>query len=113
MTMGLETFPLPPADDDCTSCGQSAGEEHDDECLFAEHQAMLAGDEIAKDLHDPEECYWCLEAQGPTLATCRCGDCCRRLIIEVTLEDAKREPKIRKLGSPIYIDPRLTDSGQP
>ena len=32
---------------------------------------------------------------------CRCGQCCRRLIIEVGLEDAQREPRIKECGSPI------------
>jgi Fe-S-cluster containining protein len=43
---------------------------------------------------------------------CRCGECCRRLIIEVGLDDAKREPKIAEKGSPIYLDARLTASGK-
>jgi hypothetical protein len=33
------------------------------------------------------------------------------LIIEVDVEDAKREPRIAEKGSPIYADPRLTASG--
>ena len=44
---------------------------------------------------------------------CRCGECCRRLLIEVDLDDAEREPKIRELGSPTYTDGRLTRSGKP
>src|SRR5450755_4488828 len=43
---------------------------------------------------------------------CRCGECCRRLLIEVDLEDAEREPKIKELGSPTYTDERLTRSGK-
>lgn len=31
---------------------------------------------------------------------CPCGDCCRRLLIEVHLEDARREPKIAERGEP-------------
>jgi Fe-S-cluster containining protein len=61
--------------------------------------------------HDEDECYQCLlgkEVQND----CRCGRCCRALIIEVLLEDAEREPKIAERGSPIYTDPRLTESGQ-
>ena len=43
---------------------------------------------------------------------CRCGECCRRLLIEVDLEDAEREPRIKELGSPIYTHEMLTKSGQ-
>ncbi len=43
---------------------------------------------------------------------CRCGECCRRLLIEVELDDAEREPKIKELGSPTYADERLTRSGK-
>jgi hypothetical protein len=43
---------------------------------------------------------------------CRCGECCRRLIIEVAVEDAEREPKIKKLGSPTYLPGILTCSGK-
>jgi Fe-S-cluster containining protein len=46
------------------------------------------------------------------ICECRCGECCRRLLIEVDLEDAEREPKIKKLGSPTYTDERLTRSGK-
>ena len=61
--------------------------------------------------HDEGSCYACLlrqEVNGP----CRCGVCCRRLLIEVDVRDAEREPKIKELGSPIYTDPRLTASGE-
>lgn len=44
--------------------------------------------------------------------SCRCGACCH-LIIEVELEDANREPKIKEVGSPIYTPAALTESGQP
>src|SRR5205807_2014519 len=46
------------------------------------------------------------------LSSCRCAECCRRLLIEVTLEDARREPKIKELGSPTYTPAILTKSGQ-
>jgi hypothetical protein len=96
----------------CYDCGASGNEPHDDECVAAEHQAMLAGDEMARELHDPEECEECLVARPPVLSDCRCGNCCRSLLIEVSVLDSQREPKIRKRGSPIYQDPRLTASGQ-
>src|SRR2546423_1292663 len=44
--------------------------------------------------------------------TCRCAECCRRLIIEVGLEDAEREPQIREKGSPIYTPAELTENGE-
>jgi Fe-S-cluster containining protein len=62
--------------------------------------------------HDPDECYACLLARDPVAPSCQCGQCCR-LIIEVSLEDAEREPRIKELGSPIYQDARLTESGEP
>jgi Fe-S-cluster containining protein len=43
---------------------------------------------------------------------CRCGECCRWLLIEVDLDDAEREPRIKELGSPTYTDARLTRSGK-
>jgi Fe-S-cluster containining protein len=61
--------------------------------------------------HDEEGCYQCLLGQE-IKNDCRCGECCRRLIIEADVEDAKREPRIAQEGSPIYDDPRLTASGQ-
>jgi Fe-S-cluster containining protein len=59
------------------------------------------------DFDEPEEPI--VEVQN----SCRCAECCRRLIIEVGLDDAKREPKIAEKGSPINADPRLTASGKP
>ncbi len=44
-------------------------------------------------------------------SNCRCGECCRHLIIEVGLDDARREPKIKELGDPIYMPADLTESG--
>ena len=61
--------------------------------------------------HNEEECYQCLLAKEVGSA-CRCGECCRRLIIEADLEDAKRESKIKELRSPTYQHPALTESGQ-
>jgi Fe-S-cluster containining protein len=43
---------------------------------------------------------------------CRCGDCCRHLIIEVSTEDAEREPRIKEKGPPIYLPAELTGTGQ-
>ena len=40
-----------------------------------------------------------------------CAESCRRLIIEVSLEDAERDPKIKERGSPIFTPAELTASG--
>lgn len=61
-------------------------------------------------LHDEEQCGVCLLANAPT-CTCRCGQCCH-LLIEVSLEDAQREPRIAEKCSPIYLSPEETASGQ-
>src|SRR5271163_4166163 len=61
--------------------------------------------------HDENECYQCLLSQE-VKNECRCGECCRRLIIEAEVEDAKREPRIAERGGPIYQDERLTVSGR-
>jgi Fe-S-cluster containining protein len=53
--------------------------------------------------HYEDTCYTCLlgkEVKGE----CRCGKCCR-LIIEVELQDAEREPRIKEKGSPILGAP--------
>jgi Fe-S-cluster containining protein len=72
------------------------------------------GHQVDEDgFHEPDECYQCLLAKDPTQSSCRCGKCCRSLLIEVLLEDAEREPRIKELGSPTYTDARLTQSGQP
>jgi Fe-S-cluster containining protein len=70
------------------------------------------GHEFDEDgFHDEEECEVCLLARAPT-CKCRCGECCRRLIIQVSLSDAQREPKIAQRCSPIYTGPEFTASGQ-
>jgi Fe-S-cluster containining protein len=50
--------------------------------------------------------------EGEVVDTCRCGECCRRLIIEVELEDAEREPRIKEVGSPIHTPAELTGTGR-
>ncbi len=50
-------------------------------------------------------------ASAPT-CSCRCGQCCRALIIEVSLRDAEREPLIAQRCDPLYEHPSLTSSGQ-
>lgn len=70
------------------------------------HQADEDGE------HDPEVCYTCLRAGDVVESACRCGQCCK-LLIEVEVEDAEFEPRIKQLGSPIFTDARLTASGRP
>lgn len=50
--------------------------------------------------HDPGECQKCIEKSGAVVCSCNCGDCCRNLIVETTLNDAAREPLIAKRGKP-------------
>jgi Fe-S-cluster containining protein len=66
--------------------------------------------------HDPEGCrdgfiqeYEEL-LKEEVINTCRCAACCKRLIIEVNLEDAEREPMIKEKGSPIYGPPDTESS---
>jgi Fe-S-cluster containining protein len=53
-----------------------------------------------------------VEAGTETHSDCRCAECCRHLIVEVDLEDAEREPKIKERGSPIYTPSQLTGTGK-
>lgn len=55
-------------------------------------------------LHDPEECEACLEADCSVGPGCGCGKCCESLIIEATLRDALREPRIAAECGPIVCD---------
>lgn len=61
--------------------------------------------------HDEDECYTCLLSKE-VRSECRCGKCCH-LLIEVEVEDAEREPKIREVGSPTFMPAQFTASGQP
>lgn len=45
------------------------------------------------DEHDADECYPCLAAREVG-GDCRCGACCRNLILEALPEDALVEPRI-------------------
>jgi Fe-S-cluster containining protein len=61
----------------------------------------LEGHDVDEDGdHDEDACYQCLLKQE-VKNDCRCGVCCRRLLVETTLEDARREPKIAERGSPL------------
>ena len=55
------------------------------------------------------------DEEGPGIEVrndCRCGECCRNLVIEVELDDAEREPRIKERGSPISLPAELTESGR-
>ncbi len=66
-------------------------------------------DWLDDDLDDDDDLF---ETPPEVKNECRCGECCRRMIIETELEDAEREPKIKERGSPIYLPPEVTESGQ-
>lgn len=53
--------------------------------------------------HDSDACEVCFEAEHSVTCECRCGNCCERLLIEVSVRDALREPRIKECG-PIYDD---------
>ncbi len=80
--------------------------------LQREEAIRWVGHQLDEDgFHDEDECEICLLANAPT-CSCRCGQCCRHLLIEVSLEDAEREPKIAERGDPMYEHPNLTASGK-
>jgi Fe-S-cluster containining protein len=72
---------------------------------------MISDDPHLVPDHDPEGCYECL-LKEEVISTCRCAECCRRLLIEVSVEDAEREPRIKERGSPTYTPAELTESGE-
>lgn len=52
--------------------------------------------------HVPDECELCVERNHSVACQCRCGKCCEELLIEVSLRDAEREPRIKELCRPIW-----------
>lgn len=54
--------------------------------------------------HDPEDCECCIELSRSSLCAHRCGRCCEELLIETSLRDAEREPRIEAECSPIISD---------
>jgi Fe-S-cluster containining protein len=42
------------------------------------------------------DCLPCVAAEEDVQSTCRCGECCRRLILEALPEDALVEPRIKE-----------------
>jgi Fe-S-cluster containining protein len=57
------------------------------------------------------DCVPCEAAVGEVTSDCRCGECCRHLILEALVEDAVIEPKVAEKGSPIYLPAELTGTG--
>jgi Fe-S-cluster containining protein len=57
------------------------------------------------------DCVPCEAAAGEVKSSCRCGDCCRFLILEALVEDAIVEPRIAEKGSPLYLPEELTGTG--
>lgn len=106
-----DSVPLRSVPDHCLCCRQPNGKAHDEACVQAEHEAVLAGDPAATDEHDPDGCYHCLLDETVS-NICRCGNCCRGLIIETCLQDAEVEPQIKQRGSPVYAGPEFTASGE-
>ena len=102
---------LPSFPDHCLCCRQPNGKAHDEACVQAEHEAMLAGDPAATAEHEPDECYHCLLEEVAS-SICRCGNCCRALIIEACLQDAEVEPRIKERCPPVYTGPEFTASGE-
>ena len=55
--------------------------------------------------HDEDERQQCIEENHTVTRTCRGGECCRLLVlVEATLQDAVREPKIREGRLPTLSD---------
>jgi Fe-S-cluster containining protein len=68
---------------------------------------FVAPDEPGHDVdeegsHLPDECQLCVERNESVACNCRCGKCCEELLIEVSLRDAEREPRIKEQGSPLW-----------
>jgi len=52
--------------------------------------------------HQPDECARCIEQTHSCVSVCRCGDCCRSLILEAEVRDAIREPSIAQECRPLF-----------
>ena len=79
--------------------------------LRAEEAIRWKGHQFDEDgWHDEDECRVCLGSKA-VVNDCRCGVCCS-LLIEVGLEDAEQEPRIKELGSPILAPAECTASGK-
>lgn len=88
-----------------------AGETACNLCYTPGMPESLEGHDLDEDgEHDEEACYTCLMEQD-IKSECLCGTCCH-LLIEVDVRDAEQEPRIKEVGSPIYMPAELTESGQ-
>jgi Fe-S-cluster containining protein len=77
------------------------------------HEEPVPAEELDYDEEDEDDGYEeDIEVGTEVHNNCRCAECCRHLLIEVGLDDAESEPKIRERGSPIYTPAELTDTGQ-
>lgn len=47
--------------------------------------------------HDEDECEVCIEQTHTVHCECRCGHCCEAMILEASLRDGEREPRIKEL----------------
>jgi hypothetical protein len=84
--------------DSCPDCARVGTDPHDEECILAEHEAMVSGDTLAAAVHDEGECELCL-VRNEVRSRCRCGICCESLLIEASALDARREPRIAERAS--------------
>lgn len=58
--------------------------------------------------HWRDECELCIEREESVQSNCDCGNCCERLLVEASLRDAVREPRIASECRPMRdIDPEL------
>src|SRR5579884_1773954 len=55
---------------------------------------------------------WEDEPAAECKSACRCGECCRKLILEAGLSDAEREPRLKECEG-IDEGPEFTRSGRP
>ncbi len=56
--------------------------------------------------HDPDACEHCIEEHHSVRSICDCGKCCESTIVEASLRDAEREPRIAAECGPIVCDLR-------
>lgn len=58
--------------------------------------------------HDAEDCDLCIERRDSVTCQCRCGNCCEKLLLEASLRDAVREPRIAAECKPFMdIEPDI------
>ena len=58
--------------------------------------------------HDSEDCELCIEGTASVTCQCHCGKCCEKLLLEASLRDAEREPRIAAECKPYKdFDPEI------